>query len=345
MRCVDLRSDTVTQPTDAMRLAMMNAEVGDDVACDDPTVNRLEALAAEITGKENALFVASGTMGNLVAIMSHTQRGDEAIVGSASHIFLQEVAGAAVVAGVSLRTVSCMNDIPDVNQLLQAIRPDDIHEPTTTLICLENALSNGRVVSKEIMREVYEAAHAHGLHVHVDGARIWNAAAALDVDVKELTQYCDSITCCVSKGLCAPVGAVLCGTNAFIARSRKNRKMLGGGMRECGILAAAGICALSDMRSRLKEDHDNAKYLADQLSKFASVHLDLDAVETNMVFCTIDRSPAELAQLPQKMRERQIKICGMYNGHFRFVTNHDVSRADIDYFVRQLAEVLGEKTF
>lgn len=344
MKYVDLRSDTVTQPTPEMREAMFHAEVGDDVACDDPTVNRFEALGAEVTGKEKALFVTSGTMGNLAAILSHTRRGDEIIAGANSHIFVQEVAGASVVAGVSVRTLPFTDDIPDVKSIEAAIRQTDIHEPATTLVCLENALANGRIVPKETMREIYEMAHSRGLLVHVDGARIWNAAAAQNLDVTELTQYCDSITCCISKGLCAPVGAILCGTEEFIARARKNRKMLGGGMRECGILAAAGICALSDMRGRIHIDHENARYLAEKLNEFDCVSVDLDSVQINMVFFNLRRSREECNALPGKLLEHGIKICSPYNdgrdGYFRLVTNHDVTREEIDYFLAKLETVL-----
>lgn len=343
MRYIDFRSDTVTQPTPAMREAMYHAVVGDDVACDDPTVKQFEMLGAEVLGKEKALFVASGTMGNLTAIMSHTRRGDEIIVGENSHIFLEEVAGASAVAGVSVRTLSFVNDIPDAGLIERAIRSSDIHEPTTTLVCLENALRCGRVVPKETMREIYEMAHAHGLMVHVDGARIWNAATAQELDVRELAQYCDSITCCISKGLCAPVGAILCGSEAFIARARKMRKMLGGGMRECGILAAAGICALNDMRGRLKTDHDNAKYLAKKLNEFDCITVDESAVEINMVFWNLDRPQEVCNALPGKLFERGIKICDPVRGadrQFRFLTNNDVSREDIDYCLQQLREIL-----
>ncbi|MDO4321492.1 MAG: GntG family PLP-dependent aldolase [Lachnospiraceae bacterium] len=345
MRYIDFRSDTVTQPTPAMRNAMYNAVVGDDVACDDPTVIQFEELGAKILGKEKALFVASGTMGNLTAIMSHTQRGDEIIAGINSHIFLEEVAGASVVAGVSIRTLSFVNDIPDSKTIEQAIRSGDIHEPETSLICLENALRNGRIVTKESMREIYEMAHAHGLKVHVDGARIWNAAVAQNIDVKELTQYCDSITCCISKGLSAPVGAILCGNKDFIARARKNRKMLGGGMRECGILAAAGICALNEMRDRLHIDHENAKYLAEKLNAFDCIDVDLSSVQINIVFFQLHRSKEECDALPEKLYKRGIKICNQitnHDGRFRFLTNNDVSREDIDYLLQQLTEILYE---
>lgn len=343
MKYIDFRSDTVTQPTPAMREAMFHAVVGDDVACDDPTVNSFEQLGAEILGKEKALFVASGTMGNLTAILSHTNRGDEIIVGVNSHIFLEEVGGASVLANVSMRTLPFEKDIPDAEMIEKAIRPDDIHTPGTSLICLENALRCGRIVTKERMREIYEMAHAHGLKVHVDGARIWNAAVAQNVDVKELAQYCDSITCCISKGLAAPVGAILCGDNEFIMRARKWRKMLGGGMRESGILAAAGIISLTDMRERLYLDHENARYLAEKLNEFDCIDVELDSVEINIIFFQLHRSLEECRELPQKLLKKGIKICDQISGsvgRFRLLTNNDINRKDIDYFLQQLKEIL-----
>lgn len=343
MRFIDFRSDTVTQPTDRMREAMYHAVVGDDVANDDPTVKEFERLGAEILGKEAALFVASGTMGNLTAIMSQTRRGDEIIVGANSHIFQEEVAGASVLAGVSMKTLPFVNDIPDAEMIEAAIRPEDIHAPVTSLICLENALRCGRVVSKDTMREIYEMACRRGLKVHVDGARIWNAAVAQGVEVSELARYCDSITCCISKGLASPVGAILCGDKEFIARARKWRKMLGGGMRECGVLAAAGIVSLNEMRNRLAVDHENAKYLAGKLDEFDCIDVDLDAVEVNIIFLRLNRPEDFCEALPGKLQERGIKICSQIAGSpgkFRLLTNNDVTREDIDYFLGQLREVL-----
>ena len=236
MNFIDFRSDTVTHPTPAMRQAMFEAAVGDDVYQDDPTTNELERLAAEMLGMEAALFVPSGTMGNQLAVMTHTRRGDEAIVSIGCHIFEHEVGAASVLSGVTLHPLTFPNGVYDAAMIEGAIRSDDIHEPPTTLICLENALANGRVVPVETMREIREMANAHGIAVHMDGARLFNAATALGVDVKELTACVDSVSCCLSKGLCAPVGSVLCGSAEFIARARRNRKLLGGGMRQTGIL-------------------------------------------------------------------------------------------------------------
>ncbi len=341
MRYIDLRSDTVTQPTQAMRDAMHIAEVGDDVYQDDPTVNELEALAAEKLGKEAALFMPSGTMGNQLALMSQTGRGDEVIVSADCHIFAHEVGAAAVLSGANLRQLSFKKGIYDAKLIEKAIRPDDIHEPKTVLICMENALANGTVVPVEIMEEVYSLAKKNGIAVHLDGARVFNAATALNVDVKKITKNCDTVSCCLSKGLCAPVGSVLAGDAKTIAKARKYRKMLGGGMRQCGILAAAGILSLTEMSKRLKEDHDNAKYMAKRLNELKGVDVDLDSVQINMVFFGLDRPDDLIESLPDKMLAKGIKINGMELGEFRFVTSNDVSREDIDYAVSTFAALIG----
>ncbi len=341
MRIIDMRSDTVTQPTQAMRDAMAFAEVGDDVYRDDPTVARLEALAADMLGKEAALFVTSGTMGNQLCIMTHTSRGDEAIVSDEGHVFIHEVGAAAVLSGITLRQLHFPNGVFDAAMIERAIRSDDIHEPPTSLICMENALSNGRVVSLQVMADVYAVAKKHGIAVHLDGARLFNAATALCVEAREIAQYADSVSCCLSKGLCAPVGTVIAGTRAFIEKARKYRKMLGGGMRQAGFLAAAGILALTDMTKRLKEDHDNAKYMASLLQKIDGVTLDMDSVEINMVFFKVDRPQDVLDAVQARMLEQGVKINGMMEGEFRLVTSNDITRADIDYAVAAFARAIG----
>ena len=340
MRYIDLRSDTVTRPTLAMRAAMAAAEVGDDVYGDDPTVNELEALAAETLGFEAALFVTSGTMGNQLGIMSQTRRGDEIIAGANSHIFMHEVGAAAVLSGVTVRQVDYPNCIPVPAMVEAAIRPDDIHEPPTSLICLENALANGRLVPVETMAEIRRIADKHGLNVHLDGARVFNAAAALGVDVKEITRYADSVSCCLSKGLCAPVGAIFAGRAETVKRARKCRKLLGGGMRQAGILAAAGILALKEMPKRLSEDHANAKRLAELLSQIDGVSIDKDSVEINMVFFKLDRSAELKAALPEKMKQHGILINPEELGEFRFVTNNDVSAKDVEFTAGTFASLL-----
>lgn len=330
MEWIDLRSDTVTQQTQAMRDAMLTAEVGDDVYVDDPTINELEKMAAKVFGKEAALFVPSGTMGNQLAIMTHTARGDEIIVGAESHIFMHEVGAAAVLSGVNLRSIEFHNAVPEPERIERAIRPDDIHEPRTTLICLENALANGRVVPLSVMEAVHKIAKKHKLPVHLDGARLFNAAAAFGVEVREITRHVDSVQCCLSKGLCAPVGGILAGSREFVAQARRYRKMLGGGMRQAGFLAAAGIIALRDMPARLTEDHENARYLAERLLTLPGVSLDREAVQINMVFFTLDAPQKVRDELPAYLLKKGIKICGEDAGEFRFVTNHGVSRADLD---------------
>ena len=340
MRYIDLRSDTVTRPTLAMRAAMAAAEVGDDVYGDDPTVNELEALAAETLGFEAALFVTSGTMGNQLGIMSQTRRGDEIIAGANSHIFMHEVGAAAVLSGVTVRQVDYPNCIPVPAMVEAAIRPDDIHEPPTSLICLENALANGRLVPVETMAEIRRIADEHGLNVHLDGARVFNAAAALGVDVKEITRYADSVSCCLSKGLCAPVGAIFAGRAETVKRARKCRKLLGGGMRQAGILAAAGILALKELPKRLSEDHANAKRLAELLSQIDGVRIDKDSVEINMVFFKLDRSAELKAALPGKMKQHGILINPEELGEFRFVTNNDVSAKDVEFAAGTFASLL-----
>lgn len=319
-----------------MREAMFHAEVGDDVYQDDPTTNRLEALAAETLGMEAALFVPSGTMGNQLALMSHTHRGQEAIVSVNSHIFEHEVGAAAVLSSLNLRPLTFSKGVYDARQIEMAIRSDDIHEPPTSLICLENALANGRVVPLETMREIRRMAQSHGIPVHMDGARLFNAALALGVDVKELTACVDSVSCCLSKGLCAPVGSVLCGSSEFIARARKNRKMLGGGMRQTGILAAAGILSLTEMTQRLGEDHDNARRLAELLTELPGVAVDLESVQINMVFASFDWP--NLSELQPWLQERGVIIGGYTGPEIRFVTHYDITTEDVEWLAGLLKE-------
>ena len=341
MKYIDLRSDTVTQPTQAMREAMANAPVGDDVYGDDPTVNELERLAAELLNKEAALFVPSGTMGNQLCVMAQTRRGDEVILSDDAHIFVHEVGAAAVLSAVTLRQLHFENGIFDAAKIERAIRTEDIHEPPTALVCMENALSNGRVVPLSVMAEVYAVAKKHNLRVHLDGARLFNAAVALGVDAKDITQYTDTVSCCLSKGLCAPVGSVIAGDKACIERARKYRKMLGGGMRQAGILAAAGILALTDMTKRLHIDHENAKYMARELQKLRGVTVDLDAVDINMVFFHVKRECGVLEAVQANMLKDGVKINGEWEGNFRFVTSNDVSRADIDTAIAALSRAIG----
>lgn len=341
MRYIDFRSDTVTMPTKEMRLAMAEAEVGDDVYGDDPTTLELERLAAEMVGKEAAMFVASGTMGNQLAVMTHTRRGDEIIVEENCHIAIHEVGAAAVLSSVNLRTVKGVNGVMNPKDVENAVREEDIHHPFTTLVCMENALSNGRIVPLETMKEIYEIAKKHDLAVHLDGARLFNAAAYLGVEAKEITAYTDSVMFCLSKGLCAPVGSILAGSKSFIDRARKNRKLVGGGMRQVGILAAAGIIALKDMTKRLHVDHENARYLAKRLAEIPGVKVNMEGIHINMVFFTIDDSRITSAELVDKLYQKGIKINGIAAGEYRYVTNNDVTKEDIDYTINCMKEILG----
>lgn len=328
---IDLRSDTVTQPTQEMREAMYRAQVGDDVYGDDPTMNELERKAAEMLGKEAALFMTSGTMGNAVAVMSHIQRGNEVILSDTAHIVAHEVGGAAVLSQAFIRTLHFKDGLFDAEQIRAAIRDrSNIHYPYTGLICVEEPLATGKVVPLERLQQVYQMAKEKNIPVHMDGARIFNAATALGVDVKEIAACTDSVMFCLSKGLCAPVGSMLVGSKEYIERARRNRKMLGGGMRQCGFLAAAGLIALEVMTKRLQEDHDNAKYMAQRLQKMPGVTLDMNSVEINMVFFKLDAPKEVIDSLPEKMLEAGVKINGIEDGEFRFVTTHDTSREDID---------------
>lgn len=328
---IDLRSDTVTQPTQEMREAMYRAQVGDDVYGDDPTMNELERKAAEMLGKEAALFMASGTMGNAVAVMSHIQRGNEVILSDTAHIVAHEVGGAAVLSQAFIRTLHFKDGLFDAEQIRAAIRDrSNIHYPYTGLICVEEPLATGKVVPLERLQQVYQMAKEENIPVHMDGARIFNAATALGVDVKEIAACTDSVMFCLSKGLCAPVGSMLVGSKEYIERARRNRKMLGGGMRQCGFLAAAGLIALEVMTKRLQEDHDNAQYMAQRLQKMPGVTLDMNSVEINMVFLKLDAPKEVIDSLPEKMLEAGVKINGIEDGEFRFVTTHDTSREDID---------------
>lgn len=341
MRYIDLRSDTVTMPTDEMRKAMFEAEVGDDVYGDDPTINALEKMAAEMVGKEAALFVTSGTMGNQLGVMTHTTRGDEVILGENAHIAVHEVGATAVLSGVQLRTIKSSDDILYPEAVERAIRVDDIHEPRTGLICLENALANGTVVPLDVMKGVYDVAKLHNIPVHLDGARLFNAATALGCTAKDITQYTDSVQFCLSKGLCAPVGSILTGSKEFIKKARKNRKLLGGGMRQAGFLAAAGIIALEKMTKRLGEDHENAKYLGKRLLEIPGIELDLEKIQINMVFFKLNRPGFDSRSLVSKLFEKGIKINGEDAGLFRFVTNNDVTKKDIDFVIDTMKEVLS----
>ena len=334
---IDLRSDTVTQPTPEMRKAMYEAELGDDVFGDDPTVNRLEELSAAKMGKEAAMFVASGTMGNLVSLLTHCGRGDEVIVGSEAHIFRYEAGGSSALGGIAQFQIPNNADgtLP-LDKVEAAIRGGDQHEPRTRLIAIENTHNRcgGTVLSSQYMREVRALADRRGLQVHLDGARVFNATVVLGVDVKELTKYVDSVTFCLSKGLSAPVGSVICGSKDFIARTRRIRKQMGGGMRQTGVLAAAGIVALEKMIDRLADDHANARRLAEGLADMPGFVVDLDRVQTNILFFELTPDvKVDADVVTQRMLEQKVKLIGPgdHFRRFRAVTHAWVDQADIDH--------------
>ncbi len=322
MKYIDLRSDTVTGPTEEMRAAMAAAEVGDDVYGDDPTVNRLEALGAELTGKEAALFVPSGTFGNQLALFTHCGRGTEVILGDDCHIVAHEAGAASVIAGVQLRTLPTAEGEMDAGDVEERVRPGgDIHYPDTSLICLENAYGNGRALPLSYMDSIRAVADRHGLPVHLDGARLFNAAAALGADARELAARADSVMFCLSKGLCAPVGSLLAGTRPFIAEARRKRKLMGGGMRQAGVLAAAGLLALGPMRERLAEDHRNAAVLAEGLAKLPGVRVLGSGARINMVFLALEglRYPERFAET---LAKRGVLANPPEGGALRLVTHY-----------------------
>ena len=340
MKTIDLRSDTVTHPTEEMRRAMYQAEVGDDVYGEDPTVNALEKMAADMMGKEAALFTASGTMSNLIAVLSQTRRGDEIIVGSQAHTFMAEVGGASALGGVMVRTVPQRSRTARLPWpvIEGAIRGQNIHYPPTTLLCLENThnMCGGAVLTAEYTAAAARLAHQHGVRVHIDGARIFNAAVALGVPASRLVKDADSVSFCLSKGLSAPVGSLLCGTAGFVQSARKYRKMVGGGMRQVGIIAAAGIVALNTMIDRLAEDHANARRLADGLSGIKGFTVTRHEVMTNIVMFELDASiPGP--DLLRSAGARSVKLSHRGGQLFRAVTHRMVSTADVDEAVRIIA--------
>jgi len=337
---VDLRSDTLTLPTSAMREAMARAEVGDDVWEEDPTVQRLEAMAAARLGKETGLFVASGTMGNLVSVVSQTRPGQEIVLDADSHIFNYEVAGSAVIGGVQTHPIRTERGFLSPGQVAGAIRPSNVHIPVTGLVCVENTHNRhgGTVCTPEDIAALAAVAHRAGVPVHLDGARLFNAAVALGRPARDFAAPADSVTFCVSKGLGAPVGSVVCGTRDFIARARRVRKMVGGGMRQVGVLAAAGIVALEHMVDRLAEDHANARRLAEGLAALPKLRVDVARVQTNIVIFAVDR-PGGAAELVAGAAARKIKIHAIGPASIRCVTHKDVDDADIERALPAFAEI------
>lgn len=339
MRYIDLRSDTVTQPTDAMRQAMLHAAVGDDVYGEDPGVNALEAFGARLLGKQAALFVPSGTMSNLLAVMSHCQRGEGAILGNAAHIYRYEAQGSAVLGSVALQPLPMQRDgTLAFDDIKAALAPDDAHFVQTRLICLENT-HNGKVLPLSYLQEMGAFVAERGLKLHLDGARLFNAAVASETSVEVIAASFDSISICLSKGLGAPVGSLLVGSHDFIARARRLRKMLGGGMRQAGILAQAGLFALEQHVTRLADDHRRAKRLAEGLAALPGIELDLSLVQSNMVFLRLHEG--ESAPLLAFMKERGILFSGY--GELRLVTHLQINDDDIEEVIDAFTEYLGAR--
>ncbi len=356
-RVIDFRSDTVTKPTEEMRVAMFEAEVGDDVFQDDPTVNKLELKVAEVLGKEAAMFVPSGTMGNLICVLTHcSRRGEEVLIGDMSHISQHEQGGVAQLGGVHPRTVRNLPDgTLDLEDLKSKIQPDEYHHTITRLICVENThcLLGGRVIRPEFMDKVADIVHGTDIKVHVDGARLFNAATALGVPASKLVEYADSVSTCLSKGLGAPVGSVIAGKTEFIRQARRLRKALGGGMRQVGVLAAPGLIAVEKMSLRLQTDHDNAQRLAKGLAdlKDHGVQINLASVETNIVIFRVVRADMSAFQFSERLASTEeeeeeggkmvcVKVIPFDGQKLRAVTHHQVSSDDVDLALEKVRKVL-----
>ncbi|UYI49751.1 low-specificity L-threonine aldolase [Vibrio natriegens] len=334
---MDFRSDTVTQPTQAMREAMFTAPVGDDVYGDDPTVNELEQFAAELAGFEAALFTTSGTQANLLGLMAHCERGDEYLCGQQAHNYKYEAGGAAVLGSIQPQPIENNPDgtLP-FDKLAAAIKPDDMHFARTRLLSLENTI-NGKVLPITYLAEARDFVNTHNLKLHLDGARVFNAAVALDVPVKEIAQYFDSMTICLSKGLSAPVSSLLLGSKEYIAKARRLRKMVGGGMRQAGILAAAGKLAITEQVLQLKQDHINAKTLAQGLAELPGFSVNPDLVQTNIVFAKLEPQ-VDIASIAEKLKQQDVIITP--GNPIRFVTHKDISEQDVATFLSALKSLL-----
>jgi threonine aldolase len=343
VKTIDLRSDTVTLPTQKMRDAIYNTELGDDVFGEDPATNRLEKMAAEHMGKEAAMLVASGTMGNLVCVLTHCRRGEEVILGDKSHTFVYEAGGISSVGGIHPHTVTNQADgTMRLEDITAAIRGENVHFPRTRLICLENTHNrcNGSALTSGYTESVAKLAGEHDLRVHLDGARIFNAAVALGVDVKELTRHADSVSFCLSKGLSCPIGSVICGSSQFIAEARRNRKVLGGGMRQSGIIAAAGITALEQMVDRLAQDHENARRLADGIAQIPGLFIELNKIQTNIVYFDIADDKFAAETLVRQLADNRIKILQVGPGRLRAVTHYGINTDDIDLTLNVVNKIM-----
>ena len=344
MKKIDLRSDTITLPTKEMLDAIDRADLGDDVFQEDPTINQLEEIAAKRFNKQAALFVPSGTMANLIAVLSHCHRGDEVILGDQAHTFLYEAGGISSFGGVhSRQLVNQADGTIAIDDIKHAIRKEDVHFPTTRLICLENTHNRcfGMPLSSDYVNSVAEVAKNDSILVHVDGARIFNAAVSLDTSVAELTHEIDSVSFCLSKGLSAPAGSLLCGPEDFIYRARRNRKALGGGMRQAGILAAAGIIALENMTERIADDHQNARALAEGISDIKGISIDLDKIQTNIIYFSLDHPKIESSLFLDKMCEKNIHFFELGPSWYRLVTHNGISKDDVSNVVEEFRQLLS----
>jgi len=345
MHTIDLRSDTVTLPTAEMKAAISTAPLGDDVFEEDPTTIELENLAARKVGMEAGLLVASGTMGNLVSVLTHCTRGEEVILGDASHTYLYEAGGIAALGGIHPRVIpNEANGTLAIDKIESVIRTENVHFPRTRLICLENTQNKcgGRILSAQYTTEVRQLAQQYGLKVHLDGARLFNAAVALGTDVKELTKGVDSVSLCLSKGLAAPVGSVICGSQPFITEARRARKILGGGMRQCGIIAAAGIVALNEMVDRLSDDHANAQTLAQGMAQIKGLAINPAEVETNIVFFDVTEQQLTGQMLAERLNQRGVKMLALGPNQVRAVTHWGISASDIDTTLVALAAAVED---
>jgi threonine aldolase len=345
MKIIDLRSDTVTLPTPAMREAINTAELGDDVYGEDPATNRLQEMAADMVGKEAALLVPSGTMGNLACVLTHCARREEVILGDKSHTFLNEAGGISALGGIQVHTVPNQADGTMLLEDIEAaIRGENIHYPRTGLICLENTHNrcSGSPLSPEYTDSVAALAARHGIKLHLDGARVFNAAVALGVDVREVTRSVDSMIFCLSKGLAAPIGSVICGTREFVTEALRTRKLLGGGMRQTGIIAAAGLVALRDMLARLKEDHDHARNLAEGIVRVPGLSIDLQGLKTNIIYFDLASDRLTADEFTTKAGSRGVKFLPTGPSRFRMVTHYGITAEDIAETLEVLSSIMEE---